>query len=424
MRGRRMNTKETAKKAGMHIVILFRWVVFSVVIGGIVGLVGTLFGHAMEVATEFRSEHDFVLLLLPVFGLIITAIYQKGGLQKNKGTNLILEAISSDEKVPARVAPVIFISTVLTHLGGGSAGREGAALQLGGSMGTFLGKFFKVDDKDKKVAVMCGMSAAFAALFGTPVTAAIFPLEVVSVGIMHYSALVPCVLCAMIASEIAVSFGVHPESFPVTEVPALGFLSVGKLIVLAVLCSVLSILFCHVLHTGEKLFKKKIANAYLRVVVGGVLIILLTWIVGTRDYNGAGMPVIEKCVMEGEVFWGAFLLKLLFTAITLGSGFRGGEIVPAFFVGATFGCLTGHFLNFSPMLAAACGMVGVFCGVTNCPISSVFMGLELFGTAGMQYYLLMVAVSYAMSGYSGLYGSQKIVYSKFKTEYINKRTGH
>ena len=136
------------------------------------------------------------------------------------------------------------------------------------------------------------------------------------------------------------------------------------------------------------------------------------------------MPVIERCVMEGEVFWGAFLLKLLFTAITLGSGFRGGEIVPAFFVGATFGCLAGQFLHFSPMLAAACGMVGVFCGVTNCPISSVFMGLELFGTAGMQYYLLMVAVSYAMSGYSGLYGSQKIVYSKFKTEYINKKTGH
>lgn len=419
-----LHAKDGVRSGAEYVVRLLRWLVFSVVIGGIVGLIGTAFGYAMQYATGFRAEHNWIIYCLPLLGLVIAAIYQKGGLRKNKGTNLVLEAVSSDETIPARVAPAIFISTVLTHLGGGSAGREGAALQLGGSLGTFLGKFFKLDDNDRKISVMCGMSAAFAALFGTPVTAAIFPMEVVSVGIMHYAALVPCAISSVVAAGIAKAFGLHAESFPVETVPVMGIGTVGKLILLAILCGGVSVIFCSVLHTVEKLFKTKIPNVYLRVAVGGAMIIIMTLLVGSQEYNGAGMNVIERCVMEGEVFWAAWVLKLLFTAVTLGSGFRGGEIVPAFFVGATFGCLVGQLIGLSPMLAAACGMVGVFCGVTNCPIASLFMAMELFGTAGIQYYLLMIAVSYCMSGYTGLYGSQKIMYSKFRTEFINRKTGH
>lgn len=420
-----MNAREKLRYAISNLILLARWIVYSVVIGTVIGLIGTAFGYAMQIATNARTQYSWIVLILPLLGVVIVFVYRKSGMEKNTGTNLILEAVSSNEQhVPLRVAPVIFISTVLTHLGGGSAGREGAALQLGGSLGTFLGKFFKVDDHDEKIAVMCGMSAAFAALFGTPLTAAIFPLEVVSVGMIQYSALIPCVFCAMIAAKIAVSLGLHAEAFPVEAVPQLGLETVGKLIVIAILCGLLSTLFCTVLHTGEKVFKKRFSNPYVRVIVGGVLIVVLTLLVGNQEYNGAGMQIIERCVLEGEVFFAAFLLKMLFTAITLGSGFRGGEIVPAFFVGATFGCLAGKLLGFSPTLSAACGMLGVFCGVTNSPISTVLMGLELFGSAGMQYYLLTVAISYCVSGYSGLYSSQKILYSKWKIEYINRKANH
>lgn len=418
-----MSGKKFLKEMVQQIVTLFRWLVYSLVIGSVVGVVGTIFGYAMQIATKFRGDHNWVLYFLPLIGLLIVAIYQKSGMGHNKGTNLILEAVSSNETIPARVAPVISVSTVLTHLGGGSAGREGAALQLGGSLGEYLGRFFKVDDKDRKISVLCGMSAAFAALFGTPVTAAIFPMEVVSVGIMHYSALVPCVICAMTASGIAKVLGVSAEAFPVTMMPQMGISFAVRVLILAVLCGVLSTVFCNVLHIGEHLFSSKIANPYIRVMIGGVLIILLTLLVGNQDYNGAGMHVIETCVMEGNVFWAAFLLKMLFTSITLGSGFKGGEIVPTFFVGATFGCLLGSILGLPPTLASACGLVGVFCGVTNCPIASLFMGIELFGAAGLPCYLLMIAVSYCMSGYSGLYKSQKIIYSKNKVEYINRVLG-
>lgn len=418
-----MSGKKFLKETAEQIVTLLKWLVYSLVIGSVVGVVGTIFGYAMQIATKFRGDHNWVLYLLPLIGLLIVAIYHKSGMGHNKGTNLILEAVSSDKTIPARVAPVISVSTVLTHFGGGSAGREGAALQLGGSLGHYLGRFFKIDDKDRKISVLCGMSAAFAALFGTPVTAAVFPMEVVSVGIMHYAALVPCVICAMMASGIANALGLVAEAFPVTIVPQMGISLALRIFILAVLCGVLSTMFCNVLHIGEHLLSSKISNPYIRVVIGGVLIILLTLLVGSQDYNGAGMHVIEVCVMEGKVFWAAFLLKMLFTAITLGSGFKGGEIVPTFFVGATFGCLIGPMLGLTPTLASACGLVGLFCGVTNCPIASLFMGIELFGVAGLPCYLLMIAVSYCMSGYSGLYKSQKIMYSKNKVEYINRVLG-
>lgn len=398
-----------------------RWVIFAILSGLIVGGIGTLFYFGMYLVTLTRTKNPWLIFLLPVSGLVIVGCYRLLHDEKDTGTNLVLSAIHSDEELPLRMAPLIFLSTLITHLFGGSAGREGAALQLGGSIGNGLGKLFRFDDKDKHIMIMCGMSAAFSALFGTPMAAAVFSMEVVSVGVMYYAALVPCVISSLVASMVARYFGVAQELFLIEKIPAFRFLPAVKISVLAVLCAGVSILFCIMLHSSDHLYKRFFKNAYIRIFVGGCLVIALTLLVGDQTYNGAGMNMIEQ-YMQGQVPPEAFILKMLFTAVTLGAGFKGGEIVPSFFTGAAFGCLFGNILGFSPSLCTAVGMTAVFCGVTNCPITALLISFELFGYDAMPYFLLAVAFSYMLSGYYGLYSSQKIIYSKYKTNYINRKT--
>ena len=398
-----------------------RWVIFAILSGLIVGGIGTLFYFGMYLVTLTRTKNPWLIFLLPVSGLVIVGCYRLLHDEKDTGTNLVLSAIHSDEELPLRMAPLIFLSTLITHLFGGSAGREGAALQLGGSIGNGLGKLFRFDDKDKHIMIMCGMSAAFSALFGTPMAAAVFSMEVVSVGVMYYAALVPCVISSLVASMVARYFGVAQELFLIDNIPAFRFLPAVKISVLAVLCAGVSILYCIMLHSSDHLYKRFFKNAYIRIFVGGCLVIALTLLVGDQTYNGAGMNMIEQ-YMQGQVPPEAFILKMLFTAVTLGAGFKGGEIVPSFFTGAAFGCLFGNILGFSPSLCTAVGMTAVFCGVTNCPITALLISFELFGYDAMPYFLLAVAFSYMLSGYYGLYSSQKIIYSKYKTNYINRKT--
>lgn len=399
-----------------------KWVVFSLISGLLIGTVGTLFSLAMSFVTATRLAHPWIIFFLPIAGLVIVGSYYLLKSENNAGTNLVLSAIHSGDSLPVRTAPLIFFSTIITHMFGGSAGREGAALQLGGSLGNGIGKLLHLDAKDKNVMIMCGMSAAFSALFGTPVAAAVFSMEVVSVGIMHYSALVPCAIAALVAQGVASMAGISPETFVIAEVPDFTIISAVKISFLAILCALVSILFCVTLHGTERLYKKYIKNPFIRVAVGGCIVIVLTLLVGDQTYNGAGMDFIERCMEEATVRPEAFLLKIIFTAATLCAGFKGGEIVPSFFTGAAFGCLFGSLLGFSPTLCTAVGMTAVFCGVTNCPITSLLISFELFGYAGVPYFLLSIAFSYMVSGYFGLYHSQKIMYSKYKTNYINRKT--
>jgi len=398
-----------------------KWVVFSIISGIVVGTTGTIFYFSMSFVTGLRSDYPWLVLFLPVGGLLIAGAYHLMRDENDTGTNLVLSAIHSGDHLPLRMAPLIFVSTLITHLFGGSAGREGAALQLGGSIGNGIGRLFRFDEKDKHIMIMCGMSAAFSALFGTPMAAAIFSMEVVSVGIMHYSALVPCVVASLTAHGIATKAGAAAETFFIEELPAFEVMTAVKITVLAILCALVSILFCIMLHIAEHFYKKYFKSPFLRAFVGGCIVVLLTVLVGNQNYNGTGINIIEHC-FDGTVHPEAFLMKILFTALTLGAGFKGGEIVPSFFTGAAFGCLFGNLIGFSPTLCAAIGMTSVFCGVTNCPITSLLISFELFGYDGMPYFLLAVAFSYMLSGYFGLYHSQKIMYSKFKTNYINKKT--
>ncbi len=409
------------KKGKFHILKFLKWTLVSIITGLVVGSFSTLFAFIMNTATEFRHNNDYILYFLPLAGLVTVFLYSLFKYKNDKGTNLVLSTIHAKSQIPFRMAPLIFITTILTHLFGGSAGREGAALQLGGSIGNQLGRWFRFDDADTRVVVLCGMSAAFSAVFGTPMAAAVFSMEVVSVGVMYYAALVPCVFSSLIASYFAVNFGVRGSNFKGLDFPALDFLNTAETVGLSLLCALLSIAFIVLLHTTGDLFRKYLKNPYLRIAIAGSAIVLMSVLLGTRDYNGAGIDVIARAI-KGDAVPYAFILKMVFTAITIEAGYRGGEIVPAFFIGATFGCTFGHIIGFSPSVCAAVGLISVFCGVTNCPITSLLISFELFGGNGIHFFMIAIAVSYFMSGYYGLYKDQTIVYSKYKAKFLNRRT--
>ena len=403
-----------------NLAVFIRWGIFSAFVGLFVGAFSTLFAFCLRQVTSFRTENPWLILCLPFAGVVIVFLYGVFRYKNDKGTNMVLSSIHAEAEVPFRMAPLIFISTIITHLFGGSAGREGAALQLGGSIGQQLGKLFRFDEKDQRIVVMCGMSAAFSAIFGTPIAASIFSMEVVSVGVMYYAALVPCVFSSLVASKFANHMGIGPNVFKIRQMPLFEGVPSLKVIGLALCCAALSVVFCMALHSLGDFYRNKLKNPYIRIIVSSLVIILLTIILQTDDYMGAGVPVIQLAI-QGNVEPLAFVWKIVFTALTLEAGFKGGEIVPSFFVGATFGCLFGHIVGISPSLCAAVGMMSVFCGVTNCPITSMLIAFELFGYHGVPFFLLGISVSYLMSGYYGLYHDQTIVYSKYKTEYINRK---
>ena len=416
-----MSEKITAKlRAAVRFLRVFaKWLVIASVTGAVGGLIGAAFHLSVDGANGLRASFPWLLWLLPAIGVLIALIYRYTHLE-SEGTNAVIDSIHLGERIPLALVPVIFASTVLTHLGGGSAGREGAALQIGGGLGWSLGRLFRLDDKDMRLATLCGMAGGFSALFGTPLTATIFALEVISVGVLYYAGLLPCITASLTGYYIALLMGVEPTRFTVA-MPALAWPTLGLVAVLAVGCALVSILFCRGLHITEHLAARVLKDPFLRAAAGGCVIVAATLLLGTTDYNGAGMDVVARA-LSGQADPWAWLLKLAFTAVTIGCGFKGGEVVPSFFVGATFGCVFGGLLGLPPAFAAAIGLVSVFCGAVNCPIASVILSIELFGSGGLVYFAAACALSYLLSGYCGLYSSQTILYSKLKAEFINVHT--
>lgn len=356
---------------------------------------------------------------LPIGGIVIVFV-NKFFKESSKGTNLVIETIHSRKSLTPLMAPAMFISTIITHLTGGSAGREGAAIQIGGSLGYNMGILFKLEAKDRNIITMCGISAAFSALLGTPIAATIFAIEVASIGIMHYSALLPCSISAIIALETSKYCNIKHRAFSIMSIPNMSPSILMKLIISGCIFALISILFCFILHKTHEVMEDKIKNDYFRIIIGGITIILLSIFLNTNEYLGAGIPIIEKS-LKGEAFFSAFILKIIFTAITLGAGFKGGEIVPSFFIGATLGCVLGRILGISPSFCAALGMISLFCGVTNCPMTSLIISFELFSFRAVPFFLISIGISYMISGYSGLYKSQKIMYSKVTAQFIDRK---
>ena len=420
MREKRRRAAAWLKHTGLYIEALAKWILLAAVVGAACGALGSAFHIGVERATELRGEHPWLLWCLPLAGLVIASLYRLTRTE-GQGTNDIIDAVRLGKGLTLKLVPAIFFGTVLTHLCGGSAGREGAALQMGGTIGYKVGSWFRLDDRDMRTATMAGMAAFFSALFGTPLTATVFAIVVISIGVMYHAALIPCLIASLTAYGVSLLLGVAPTAFTV-EAPALELGMFFRVAVLAALCALVSVLFCTGIHFMERRMAGWFPNPWLRAAVGGVAVILLTLLVGSGDYNGAGMDVIARAVEEGTVRPAAFLLKILFTAVTLGAGFKGGEVVPSFFVGAAFGCAVGPLVGIPAGFGAALGLVAVFCGAVNCPIASIFLSVELFGAGGLLYFALACGISYILSGYSGLYSSQTIVYSKLKAEYINVHT--
>ena len=414
---------ERIKKRAAHILTyaaaLGKWMTVGALVGGVGGLVGSLFHLGVNYATGVREAHPWVLYLLPVGGLVIVFLYRITKME-GKGTNAVIESVHFGREVPIWLVPLIFIGTVITHLCGGSAGREGAALQIGGGIGYGTGRLLHLGEKDLPLATLCGMSGVFAALFGTPLTATVFALEVISVGVLYYAGLIPCITASMMGYLVSRLMGIAPTRFTVTT-PALNGWTMLLVVILALLCALVSILFCRGLHLAEHLAEKYFKNAYVRILAGAAVIVGITLLLGTTDYNGAGMHIIEQAV-AGQASPRAWLWKLLLTVVTIACGFKGGEVVPSFFIGATFGCVVGAFLGLDPGFAAAVGLVAVFCGAVNCPLASVILSVELFGSGDLLYFAMACAISYLASGYCGLYSSQTILYSKLRAEFINVHT--
>ena len=403
----------------VSLLALFRWTLLAVCTGVLCGGIGTLFHLAVEWVTEQRAEQVWLLWLLPAAGIAITALYKATGCV-GKGTNDVLRAVQDGSSVTPWLVPAIFLGTVLTHLCGGSAGREGAALQMGGSIGWNLGTLLHLKDYDRRTATISGMAAFFSALFGTPLAAALFAMTIEDVGLTFTSAFVPAFTSALIAYGCSLTFGIAPTRFALTA-PELTVWNAFLIILLGVACAAVSRLFCGMLHFMEHTVPKRIPNPWVRVLAGSVLVIGLSYLFGVGRYNGAGMNVITAAVEQGQALPWDFLCKIFLTALTLSCGFKGGEVVPSFFVGATFGCAFGPLLGLPAGFAAAVGLVSVFCGATNALIPSILLGFELFGGAGLELIALGCGICYMLSGHHGLYSSQTFVTNKLRAEYMSHK---
>lgn len=391
--------------------VVIRWSVLSVIMGVVGGLLGAGFHHVLHFVTHIRSGHLWLIFLLPLGGLLTVLIYRHPKMKGNKGTNEIIEATLDGHPVSAMVAPSIFLATAITHLFGGSAGREGAALQLGGSAASLLARCCKLKESNRKILITAGMSAVFAGLFGTPLTATLFCMEFESVGTIFSPALLPCFLSAFLASRVSLALGVHAETHMLTEAFSMTLSNFWQYLILAVLVSLLGILMCSFFHKAEHFAARHVPNPFLRIAVGGVLITGMTLLVGDHRFNGAGMEMALKAV-GGEADWYSFALKMLFTGVTLAAGFKGGEIVPTFCIGATFGCVLGGLLGLDAGMAGALGLVGLFCCATNSPLASIILSVEMFGGTNLHLFAFVCVICFVLSGNYGLYASQILQYSK------------
>ncbi len=380
---------------------ILKWCAMAVVLGVFCGIVGFLFSKAISLVTDFRGEHKWVLLLLPVAGILTVLLY-KALKVTGVGTVHIFEGVRGEHKVSKLLTPAVFLASSLTHLCGGSAGREGAALQMGGSIASVCSGIFKLSDRERRILTVAGMAAFFSAVFGTPLGAAIFAVEVIRKK-EYYIGIIPSLASSFVAFFTASFLGVEPERFEVPKVEFFEFSNLWKVLLLAVLCGVVGAVFSRCLHISSHIFKRLLKTDMLCAVTGGALIIALTVLVGNMDYNGSGMELILRTFEGGNINYYDFLFKILFTAVTVGAGFKGGEIIPTFCIGATFGTVVASVLGLNPLLGAAVGMGALFASVTNCPLATAFLCLEMFGIANGGFFVMAVIFAFVCSGKDNIY---------------------
>lgn len=402
-----------------------KWTALSLPLAVLTGSAVALFLWALDLATRTRLEQPWLIWLLPAAGALIVWAYRRYGGKSDQGNNLVIDEIHKPSGgVPLRMAPFILVSTVLTHLFGGSAGREGTAVQMGGSLASSLGRFFRLQPDTVRLLTMAGVAAGFAAVFGTPLAGTVFAMEVLSLGTLRYEAVLPCLASAVLADRICVLWGIHHTDYHLGLFasverlqPLTGEICV-KVALAAAAFGLAAFLFAEATHSLGALAKKHIQRDWLRPVVGGLLVLGLAAALGTRDYLGLGVsnPTNGISILSSFQIHGAnafsWFWKLLFTAITLGSGFKGGEVTPLFFVGAALGNSLAVLLNAPVDLFAGLGFVAVFAAATNTPLACTLMGIELFGGAYTLHLALACFIAYLFSGHSSIYLSQRLGVAK------------
>ncbi len=394
-----------------QIPILFysiKWLFLSILIGGLAGSASALLLVSLEWATQYRETNIWIISLLPIGGFMVGALYHYWGKDVVKGNNQLIEEYHHPERViPFKMAPLVLIGTVITHLFGGSAGREGSAVQMGGAIADQFTYLFKLKTEDRRILIVMGVSAGFASVFGTPLAGMIFALEVLVIGRMRYEAILPSILTAVIADFSCHAWHVSHTQYNIPFVPEMTPMNFLWTLIAGVIFGLGALLFSKATHFWGKLFKTKIKYGPLRPFVGGIIVAIAVFAIGTTRYIGLGVPVIVEAFSE-NLNWYDFLIKILFTSLTLGAGFKGGEVTPLFFIGATLGNALIWFVPLPVALLAGMGFVAVFSGATNTPIACTFMGIELFGAEGGVYIGIACVVAYLFSGHSGIYGSQVI----------------
>lgn len=386
---------------------LLKWLLIAIVSGIFVGSASALLLESLYFVTDLRESNKWIIGFLPIAGLLIGLMYHYWGKSVVKGNNLLIDEIHSPKDIiPLKMAPLIYITTVITHLFGGSAGREGTAIQMGGALVDQISKIFKFSHENRKIIIVIGISAGFASVFGTPLAGAIFALEVLIVGRMRYEAIIPSFLAAVVADYVCLSWGVHHSNYVVDLVPEMDTIP----FLVAILSGVLFGIAGRIFSKGIPFFQSyanKIKYPPLRPFIGGIFIALSVLIMGTTKYIGLGIPTIEEAFINPLPFYD-FAIKILLTTFTIGLGFKGGEVTPLFFIGATLGNALALFLPLPMALMAGMGFVAVFSGATNTPIACTIMGIELFGIEAGVFIGIACIVAYLFSGHSGIYSSQII----------------
>lgn len=386
-----------------------QWLLLGGLVGVVCGVASAVFLALLDAAMDFRGQHPGIVFLLPLAGLAIGAVYARWGEPIRGGNNLVIDTVhEGDRQIPLRMAPMVLMGTVLTHLFGGSAGREGTAVQMGGSLADAIAHRFRVDASTRRELLAAGMAGGFGSVFGTPIAGAVFGLEVVCVGRMGYEALLPALVASVVGDLVTRGLGIGHTVYPSPVALPLSALVLVKWLVFAAAVALVSVVFVEGMHLLKRVLEKRLPRLPLRMATGGLAVVGLWLLVGTDDYLGLGVPTIVRAFMDPSLPVSAFALKLLFTVVTLGSGFLGGEVTPLFFIGAALGNVLARLLGLPVDLGAAVGMAALFAAAANTPLALSIMAVELVGASVLPHVAIVAAVAYLLTGHRGIYPSQRI----------------